>query len=153
MPYSMIPLEAPGLKELQSLPPRVLAGLPLPTQLTLCLKQTGQRLTVHLGEERLGRNADSGQATFSQAELEAIAIGVEHGRASTSDVAIWIQNKATDATFVVTSTIALDGVPAPLRSPWSGGEWSLGEVLRELDASVVEAHVGTEVVHELPQAA
>ena len=73
---------------------------------------------------------------------------MEHGRTSTSDVAFWIESKASDASFIVTSAIALDGVPAPLRS-----QWSLGEVLRELDASVVEAHVATGEVHELPQAA
>lgn len=146
MPYSMIPLEASGQNELLSLSPRVLAGLPLPTQLTLCLNQSGQRLAVHLGGDFAARSSD--QPTFNQQELEAIAIGVEHGRAGTKDVAVWIQSKATDASFIVTSAIALDGVPAPLRS-----HWSLREVLRELDATVVEAHVATEEVHQLPRAA
>lgn len=143
MPYSMIPLEATGLTELQSLPPRFLANLPLPTELHLCLNSSGQRLTFQLGEGWTPQ-----RASFTPQELEAIALGVEHGRTNARDVAGWLHQKSADSSFTVTNALALDGVPAPRHS-----HWSLGDVLRELDATVIEARVAVEEVHELPRAA
>lgn len=136
-------LEPVALNELQSLPPALLRGLPLPTQLTVRLSGAFDIEFCVAGELLENRRAG-----FAPAEVEALACAVEHGRADATDVIGWAARKRSEPGFCLDLATALQGATAP-----AAFSWSLGRVLRELGATIVNGSVATPIEHTLLQAA
>jgi len=130
-------LDSMALAELQALPPTLLRGLPLATMLTVRLPgdvQAGFVVVDGLGE--IAKAGQLGVATFASDEVEALACAVEYGRADAVDLVGWIARKRCDPTFHLDLSTALHGVAAPTSTD-GAPRWSLGRVLRELRAVIV----------------
>lgn len=133
-----------AVAELRTLSPQMLSGLPLATELRVKLRGHGQVATFQVA----GQPASTPTSGFDVTELLAIAGAVEHGRASGADIARWCERKAADPAFRVTPEVAFSEVATVATA-----SWSLGAVLREIDAVIIEATIADDASLNLPVAA
>lgn len=146
-------LDSAALAELQTLRPGLLRQLPLPTVLTVRLPGEVEAGFIVVGDTReVGKLGRIGLASFASDEVEALAYAVEYGRADAVDLVAWIARKRAEPSFRLDLSTALQGVPAPdpVTSPLL---WTLGRVLRELRAVVVDGQLIEPAAAELPLAA
>lgn len=138
---SIDPPDSLAVREVLSLPPVLLAGMPEATTLALrTLEGAAWYVTTGRNAYEALRGARELGPVLTGGELGAIAVAAELGRASSLALAEWLALKASEGAPRLDPALALGGL-CDLTDP-PARRWALGRVLRVCCARLERVAVG-----------